>query len=80
VDSTRPTLPTGIVTFLLTDIEGSTRLWEGEPNAMRQALARHDAIVAACVRRQNGSVVKSKGEGDSVFAVFSKRATRSTPR
>src|SRR5690242_10706264 len=37
---------------------------------MRQALARHDAIVNACVRRQQGHVVKSKGEGDSVFAVF----------
>jgi len=63
-------LPTGIVTFLLTDIEGSTRLWEREPDAMRQALARHDEIVYACVRRQNGHVVKSKGEGDSVFSVF----------
>src|SRR5579859_4960486 len=37
---------------------------------MRQALARHDEIVYACVRRQNGHVVKSKGEGDSVFSVF----------
>ena len=63
-------LPTGVVTFLLTDIEGSTRLWEREPEAMAKALVRHDAIVTACVRRQNGSVVKSKGEGDSVFAVF----------
>jgi class 3 adenylate cyclase len=63
-------LPTGVITFLLTDIEGSTRLWEREPEAMHQALARHDAIVNACVKRQNGHVVKSKGEGDSVFAVF----------
>jgi class 3 adenylate cyclase len=69
VDS-RATLPTGVITFLLTDVEGSTRLWEREPEAMRDALARHDAIVAACVRRQQGHVVKSKGEGDSVFAVF----------
>jgi len=37
---------------------------------MRHALARHDAVVTACVRRQQGHVVKSKGEGDSVFAVF----------
>lgn len=63
-------LPTGVVTFLLTDIEGSTRRWELEPEAMRQALVRHDALVTACIRRQNGFVVKSKGEGDSVFAVF----------
>jgi class 3 adenylate cyclase len=70
VDSSRSQLPTGVVTFLLTDIEGSTRRWEREPEAMRQALVRHDAIVTACVRRQQGHVVKSKGEGDSVFAVF----------
>jgi class 3 adenylate cyclase len=66
----RTPLPTGVITFLLTDVEGSTRLWEREPEAMREALARHDALVAACVRRQQGHVVKSKGEGDSVFAVF----------
>jgi class 3 adenylate cyclase len=71
VDTPQLTLLTGVVTFLLTDIEGSTRLWEREPDAMRAALERHDAVVGACVRRQNGTVVKSKGEGDSVFAVFS---------
>ena len=37
-------LPTGTVTFLFTDIEGSTRLWEQHPEAMRAALARHDAL------------------------------------
>src|SRR5579859_8166156 len=65
-------LPTGVVTFLLTDIEGSTRLWESEPFAMRTALERHDAVIANCVRLQYGHVVKSKGEGDSVFAVFTR--------
>lgn len=63
-------LPSGVVTFLLTDVEGSTRLWEREPGPMRQALRRHDALVSACIARQNGHIVKSKGEGDSVFAVF----------
>lgn len=63
-------LPTGVVTFLLTDIEGSTRLWEADHTAMAEALVRHDAIVVTVVRRLNGHVVKSKGEGDSVFAVF----------
>ena len=63
-------LPSGVVTFLLTDIEGSTRLWEREPEAMHTALARHDAIVHACVRHHHGDVVKSKGEGDSAFVVF----------
>src|SRR5438046_985908 len=37
-------LPSGTVTFLFTDIEGSTRLWEQHPEAMRAALARHDAL------------------------------------
>jgi class 3 adenylate cyclase len=69
VDPSRA-LPTGIVSFLLTDIEGSTRLWEADHTVMAEALVRHDAIVGACVRRLNGHVVKSKGEGDSVFAVF----------
>ncbi|MBV9893612.1 MAG: adenylate/guanylate cyclase domain-containing protein [Chloroflexi bacterium] len=69
MDSSRA-LPTGVVTFLLTDIEGSTRLWEADHAAMAEALARHDRIVNTCVRRLNGHVVKSKGEGDSVFAVF----------
>jgi len=68
------TLPTGTVTFLLTDIEGSTRLWEQHPHPMTRALARHDVLVAEIVARHGGSVVKSRGEGDSVFAVF-RRAT-----
>ena len=38
-------LPGGTVTFLFTDIEGSTRLWEEHPEAMRQALARHDSLL-----------------------------------
>jgi class 3 adenylate cyclase len=59
-----------VVTFLLSDVEGSTRLWEREPEAMRSALARHDLILSAGIRRANGVVVKSRGEGDSLFAVF----------
>jgi len=63
-------LPNGVVTFLMTDVEGSTRLWERDPEAMRQALQRHDTVLAACIQRYNGYVVKSRGEGDSIFAVF----------
>ncbi len=63
-------LPSGTVTFLLTDIEGSTTLWERHPETMRQALARHDQLITAGVEHHGGLVVKSRGEGDSVFAVF----------
>ena len=63
-------LPDGTVTFLLTDVEGSTALWERSSEAMQAALARHDAIMADVVGRHNGIVVKSRGEGDSIFAVF----------
>jgi class 3 adenylate cyclase len=42
-------LPTGTVTFLFTDLEGSTRLWEQHPEAMREALARHDELLREAV-------------------------------
>jgi len=44
-------LPTGTVTFLFTDLEGSTRLWEQHPDAMRDALARHDAPLLGALDR-----------------------------
>src|SRR5437763_640175 len=68
------TLPTGTVTFLFTDVEGSTRLWEEHPAAMRQALARHDVLIEQAVEEHSGVVVRPRGEGDSRFAVFA-RAT-----
>jgi predicted ATPase/class 3 adenylate cyclase len=58
----------GVVTFLFTDIEGSTRLWEVEPERMRPALARHDAIARAAVDHHRGVVVKMSGDG--VHAAF----------
>ena len=67
-----PDLPSGTVTFLFTDIEGSTRLWEQHPDAMHLALARHHTLVTAEIERHQGVVVKSQGEGDSVFAVFAR--------
>jgi class 3 adenylate cyclase len=63
-------LPAGTVTFLLTDIEGSTRLWETEPEAMTVALQRHDRLLAEVIAEHGGVVVTSRGEGDSFFAVF----------
>lgn len=60
--------PTGTVTFLFTDLVGSTRLWEDQPEAMRRALARHDEILRGAVEGQGGHVVKTTGDG--VHAVF----------
>jgi len=56
------------VTFLFTDLVGSTRLWEDQPEAMRRALARHDEILRGAVEGQDGHVVKTTGDG--VHAVF----------
>ncbi|HTP47869.1 MAG TPA: tetratricopeptide repeat protein [Casimicrobiaceae bacterium] len=55
--------PARVVTFLFTDIEGSTRLWEEQPARMQPALARHDAIARAAVKQHHGSVVKMSGDG-----------------
>ena len=63
-------LPGGTVTFLLTDIEGSTRLWESVPEAMETALERHNRVVAGVIEDHGGMVVTARGEGDSFFAVF----------
>ena len=67
-------LPTGVVTFLLTDIEGSTELWEAHPVAMADVLERHDGIVLKVITEQGGNLIKSKGEGDATLSVF-RRAT-----
>jgi len=58
----------GVVTFLFTDIEGSTRLWEQEPERMRLALAQHDSLARGVVERNGGTVVKMAGDG--VHAAF----------
>jgi len=61
-------LPTGTVTFLFTDIEGSTPLWEQFPDAMQIALARHDALLRRAIESSEGCIVKTTGDG--VYAVF----------
>jgi predicted ATPase/class 3 adenylate cyclase len=58
-----PELPSGTVTFLFTDLEGSTTLWEEHPDAMQAALARHDDLVGRAIEGRNGYVVKSTGDG-----------------
>ena len=71
-------LPTGTVTFLFTDIEGSTRLWERTPAAMRAALARHDALAAQCIDHHDGYVFKTGG--DAFCAAFHTASGRRWPR
>ncbi len=61
---------TRAVTFLLTDIEGSTAAWEADADAMAVALARHDEIVEQVVTSRGGRLVKTRGEGDATFSVF----------
>lgn len=63
-------LPNGVVTFLFTDVEGSTRLWEEAPDAMGSALQIHDASITEAVEAFGGVRVKPRGEGDSQFVVF----------
>ncbi|WP_416585331.1 BTAD domain-containing putative transcriptional regulator [Mycolicibacterium elephantis] len=61
---------TRAVTFLLTDIEGSTAAWEADAEAMAVALARHDEIVEQVVTSRGGRLIKTRGEGDATFSVF----------
>src|ERR1700761_6211116 len=55
--------PSGTVTFLFTDVEGSTRLWDEHPDAMASALARHDEIVRRAVDEQGGYMFSTGGDG-----------------
>ena len=61
-------LPTGTVTFLFTDIEGSTTLWEQYPDAMRAAVERHDNLLRHAIELSAGCIFKTTGDG--VCAVF----------
>nr|WP_237162457.1 BTAD domain-containing putative transcriptional regulator [Mycolicibacterium fortuitum] len=61
---------TRAVTFLLTDIEGSTAAWEADADAMAVALARHDELVEQVITSRGGRLIKTRGEGDATFSVF----------
>jgi predicted ATPase/class 3 adenylate cyclase len=65
-------LPVGTVTFLLTDVEGSTRLWEAAPQAMSAAITRHYALLDEAIARHGGVRPVEQGEGDSVMAAFAR--------
>jgi predicted ATPase/class 3 adenylate cyclase/DNA-binding CsgD family transcriptional regulator len=66
------TLPVGTVTFLLTDVEGSTQRWEADPKAMADAQAQVDAIIDDAVARHAGARPIEQGEGDSAVAAFAR--------
>jgi hypothetical protein len=65
-------LPTGTVTFLLTDVEGSTSQWEAAPESMAVAIARHYAIPEEVIAGHGGVRPVEQGEGDSVVGAFSR--------
>jgi class 3 adenylate cyclase len=60
--------PTGTVTFLFTDIEGSTKMWEHNPSVMQKALSRHDEILRSAIEASRGYVFKTVG--DAFCAAF----------
>ena len=62
------TAPSGVVTFLFTDIEGSTRRWEADADAMRPALETHDRVLREAIEAHEGWLFKHTGDG--VCAVF----------
>jgi predicted ATPase/class 3 adenylate cyclase len=63
-------LTSEIITFLLTDIQGSTRMWESYRDRMAEAVSRHDALAEAICVAHEGELRKKQGEGDSLFMVF----------
>jgi predicted ATPase/class 3 adenylate cyclase len=67
-DSAEVSAPSGVVTFLFTDVEGSTRRWEADAEGMRAALAAHDDVLRKAVEAQGGWLFKHTGDG--VCAAF----------
>src|SRR6187551_4058444 len=65
-------LPTGTVTLLLADVEGSTRLWQTQPNEMTAAVARLDSVLAGLLAAHGGVRPVEQGEGDSFVAAFAR--------
>jgi predicted ATPase/class 3 adenylate cyclase/DNA-binding CsgD family transcriptional regulator len=71
----REALPTGTVTLLLADVEGSTRLWESEPEPMTDAMARLDRLLGEAVAGHGGVRPVEQGEGDSFVVSFSRASS-----
>jgi DNA-binding SARP family transcriptional activator/WD40 repeat protein len=67
-----PATPTGVVTFLLTDVARSSQLWERSPEGMAAALERYDAMIADAVIAAGGTMLKTRGDGESRISVFAR--------
>jgi predicted ATPase/class 3 adenylate cyclase len=67
-------LPSGVVTFLLSDVEGSTRMWERDEDVMQAAIARHYELLDAAITLHGGVRPIEQGEGDSVVGAFTRPA------
>src|SRR6201988_2779829 len=65
-------LPTGTVTLLLADVEGSTRLWQTQPEEMTAAIARLDRTVSEVIAAHHGVRPVEQGEGDSFVVAFAR--------
>ncbi len=70
--------PSGVVTFLFTDIEGSTRRWEADAEAMRAALSKHDQVLQTTIESQDGFLFSHTGDG--VVAAFTSPRAPWMPR
>ncbi|WP_297698316.1 LuxR family transcriptional regulator [Mycobacterium sp.] len=73
-DVTMSELPTGTVTLLLADVEGSTRLWETQPDQMKDAIARLDQTLSDAITTHHGVRPVEQGEGDSFVLAFARAA------
>ncbi len=65
-------MPTGRLAFLFTDLEGSTRQWEAEPDLMHLAVSRHDELMVGLIERNDGIVFSTAGDG--FVAAFARTA------
>jgi predicted ATPase/class 3 adenylate cyclase/Tfp pilus assembly protein PilF len=73
-----PVPPSGTVTLLFTDIEGSTRAWESHPVEMQRALARHDVLLRAVIETSGGYVFKTVGDAFCAAFTDSRSAVRAS--
>ncbi|HVB50992.1 MAG TPA: adenylate/guanylate cyclase domain-containing protein [Acidimicrobiales bacterium] len=78
VQNIEMTIPSGTITLLFSDIEGSTKLWERASSAMNEALRRHDAIVRGAIDAESGYVFKTFGDAFCAVFTTSDAAARAT--